>query len=132
MGTVDMNRQQGPSRRRGATVAATVLLGVPAILLLVLGVGEMIGGDMSGFQHVVESAALIALMHGAWRYPRAAGVILVAGAVLLFVAWLALMSARGELGELGLLGWLTVGLLLFLPPLLAGWLLLRASRSNGS
>lgn len=122
----DARHEPHPIRLR---IVALALLLLPAAFLLVFAFGEVAGGDVSGLQHVPEAALLLALAAAGWRYPRATGVVLLSvGAVLLALA-LALNLARGNPGESAPAVMLWAGLfgLLFAPPLVAGWLLLRSS-----
>jgi hypothetical protein len=108
-----------------------MLLVIPIVLLLVLAIGEMVGGDMSGAQHIVMAAPLILVLLVAWRSPRVAGTLLLAMGVLLLMAWIALITSRGVHGT-EILGYAVAGLLIFVPPLAAGWLLRRAERPSTS
>lgn len=108
-------------------LAAMTLLGVPAALLLLMGFGEMLGGELTGIQHIPEAALLLALVWLAWRYPWPAGAILVGGTLLLFTLWLMMVTTRGQ-DETPLWAWLLTGLVVFAPPLAAGVLLLLSSR----
>jgi hypothetical protein len=98
-----------------------VLLVVPLVVLLILGIAEMVAGDVTGAQHFVMAAPLVLLLLAAWRHPRFAGnMLLVVGTVLL-AAWLVLVIGRGiERGEI--LAYALTAVLVFGPPLLAGWL----------
>jgi len=107
-------------------LAAIVLLAVPAVALLLLAAGELAGGDASGVQHIPEAAVLIAIACLAWYHPRTAGIFLAATTALFFVAWLLFV----DVGELGWFGWLIAVLLLFVPPLIAAALLLRAAQTS--
>jgi predicted metal-binding membrane protein len=111
-------------------LVASVLVAVPAVALLALAIGEVAEGEASGAQHVPEAAALLALAAAGWRYPRVAGAALLGGSALLLLAWLVLIVGRDEPGAgPPLLVWIGVAAVLFAPPALAGWLLLRAARS---
>ena len=119
----------GAGESRRMRLAALTLLGVPAGLLVLLGLGEMMGGNISGIQHVPEAALLLALLWLAWRYPWPAGTILVAGTALLFTLWLLMVTTRGH-DQTPLWAWLLTGLVVFVPPLAAGVLLLLSSRDS--
>lgn len=115
----------GPGKLR---LAALALLSVPAVVLLLFAFGEMLDGDLSGAQHLPEAGVLLVLMAAAWWRPRLAGIVLVGGAVLLFVAWAAwVVFVREDEGNGSALMWVAAAVILFLPPFVAGWLLLRAS-----
>ncbi len=107
-------------------LGASVLLAAPAALLLVLGVAEMVGGDLTGSQHLVQAAPLLALLGVGWRYPRAAGFVLCGLGALFFVSWLVLIVISREPGG-EIIAWIGAGFFLFVPPVVAGWLMLKAS-----
>jgi hypothetical protein len=114
---------------RQLRLTASALIALPAVVLLIFAIGEMAGGDVSGAQHIPESALLLVLLVAAWRYPRPAGAILVGAGVFLAGVWIVLVVSReeGTPGGADLIGWTIAGLLLFVPPVLAGWLLLRSA-----
>lgn len=118
-----------PSDPRRMRLAAMTLLGVPVGLLLLMGFGEMGGGDISGIQHIPEAAVLLALMWAAWRFPWRAGEVLIAGSMLLFGAWLLLVVSQGN-GNNPAWAWTVAGLILFVPPLAAGVLLMLSTRNS--
>lgn len=125
-------RRWGPNRLR---LAAIALLAVPAVPLLLLAVGEMLGGDVSGVQHLPEAAVLLGLMAAAWWRARATGFVLIGGAALLFAAWLWwVIFVRQDEGDASPLLWIAVAAVLFLPPVAAGWLLLQSGsrHANGN
>jgi len=102
-----------------------VLLVVPLVALLILGIAEMIGGDVTGAQHFVMAAPLVVVLLAAWRHPRFAGNMLLVIGTGLLAAWLVLVVSRGmDRGEI--LAYAFAGVLVFGPPLLAGWLLRQA------
>jgi hypothetical protein len=111
-------------------LAASALLALPAAVLLLFGIGEMAAGDISGVQHLPEAAALLLLLVAGWRYPRRAGLTLLGVGALLFALWLIFVLADGDPSPEGfaILAWVAAGLILFAPPIVAGWLLLKASR----
>jgi hypothetical protein len=102
-----------PRRLRLAGIAC---LAVPAVLFLLFAVGEIVGGDLSGVQHVPEVAAVAAIAWAAWRWPFAVGMtLMIAGAALalVFVLWL-------HPAGITLLGIAIMELLLFIPTIAAG------------
>jgi hypothetical protein len=119
-----LHQVQPPTRLK---LAASVLLAVPIALLLLFTIGEMTGGDLSGAQHIVQVAPLLLLLIAGWRYPRLAGIALLGLGVLLLVIWLVFVVVEGERGEIVM--WVGAGLLLFVLPLTAGWLFLKAGRT---
>ncbi|MCC7365488.1 MAG: hypothetical protein IT303_14075 [Dehalococcoidia bacterium] len=117
----------GPDESLRMRLVALTLIGVPAALLLLMGFGEMLGGDISGVQHIPEAALLLALMWAAWKFPWRAGEILVAGSVLLFAAWIVLVVTQGN-ANTPAWAWVATGIVVFAPPFAAGVLLLLGSR----
>lgn len=53
-------------------IVACIILGIPLVVFLIFGIGEMVGGDLSGGMHLVE--ALVGIL--AWKRPFEAGIIL--------------------------------------------------------
>jgi hypothetical protein len=113
-------------------IAASALIALPAVVLLVMALGEMLGGDLTGAQHIPEAAALLLLLAAGWRYPRVTGVLLLGIGAVVFVFWLVLLLTQAEPAFRGLaiLMWIGVALLLFAPPLVAGSLLLKAAQDR--
>jgi hypothetical protein len=105
---------------------AMALLAVPVTCLLFLGGAEMAGGDVTGVQHFVQAAPLVAASVLAWRFPRWVGIGLVGIGGVLFVAW-AILVAVSERSESSLLVWVVAALVLFVPPIIAGLLLVKAT-----
>jgi cytochrome bd-type quinol oxidase subunit 1 len=110
-----------PHGSNGLKVAALLLLAVPAAVLAAFAIGETAGGDVSGLQHVPEAAALLVLLVAGWRYPRATGAILLVLGSVLFAVWFVFAVAN-----LNPLAVVVTALILFAPPIVAGWLLYRA------
>jgi hypothetical protein len=111
-------------------LGASVLIAIPAAALLFFGLAEMLGGELSGVQHLPESAALLALLGLGWRYPRVTGWLLIATGSLLLVAWLGLivLDESREIDAADLPLWAATALVLFGAPLVAGYLMLKAAR----
>lgn len=84
---------EGSRSARWLRIAALVALAVPAAILVLFGVGEMVGGDLSGAAHLLELAvtALVGIL--AWMRPLEGGAALAAGGGLFMVVFLA--SAAG-------------------------------------
>lgn len=100
-----------------------MLLAIPILVLAAFAVGEVAGGDVSGLQHVPESALLVLLGWLAWRRPLWGGAALIALS-LFFAGTYLLLFARGVPLPMVVL---TVAILLA-PPLAAGALFVAASR----
>lgn len=71
---------------------ALALLGLFALFMVVLGVGEMAGGDPSGVAHLVPAAAVLVVMLLAWRQPFEVGATLAALGTVAFVYFLFAMN----------------------------------------
>ena len=115
----------GEGRRadaRRTKTAALVLLGLGVAFYLTFAVGEMVGGDISGVQHLLPAAVLGALLWLGWKRPRTAGIVLLALAIPLGAAYIAVLVIRNLP-----LAW---ALWIVLPPALTGWLFLRADRDE--
>ncbi len=117
--------QLPPARMK---LVASVLLAVPAGVLLLFAVGEMASGEISGVQHIPEALLLVVLAAAAWRYPRWTGIALLTIGTLLLATWLVWIFAGGHVDRGSIAMWFVAALVLFGPPLAAGWLLLRATR----
>jgi hypothetical protein len=105
---------------RRTKIAALVLLGFGAAFYLTFAVGEMVGGDVGGLQHLPPAVLLAALMWPAWRRPHAAGIVLLALAVPLGAAYIVLLVVHDAPP--------TWALFVVLPPVVTGLLLVRAAR----
>jgi len=88
----------------------------------------MASGEISGVQHIPEALLLLLLAVAAWRYPRWTGIALLTLGPLLLGVWLVWIFAGGHTDRGNIAMWFAAALILFGPPLAAGWLLLRASR----
>ena len=98
---------------------AIVALG--SLFFLAMGVGEMAGGDLSGFQHLPQAVLLGALVFLGWRHPYAVGTVL----VFIALGIAALYAVAGSV-SLGLrFAW---AVQIAVPPLAAGALLIGAAR----
>lgn len=91
-------------------------LAVPAALLLVFAVAEMVGGDPSGVQHVPEVALILAIAAAAWRWPYSVGMVLMLGGAVLALVFVLWLHPAG----ITLLGIAVMELLLFIPAIAAG------------
>lgn len=92
------------------------LLAFGAALHLVFGIAETVGGEEGGWIHLVAAAILAALLSLAVGHPLAVGILLLVLAVVLAV--LPVILDQLDLSASGLA----------VPPLLAGALLIAASR----
>ena len=110
-------RGWGPSTK----LIALGLLGLGTALFLVFGLAELLGGDLTGVQHLIPAAILAALMYVGWRRPHAAGITLLVLAAVLTAAGVSLFFARD-------LPLLSLALLFVLPSLVTGLLLVLDDR----
>lgn len=113
----------GTSRWR-LQFAATIVAGLSAAVLVLFLVGETVGGDLSGLQHLVQLAPLVALIALGWRAPRLAGWLLIVIGALIAGAYL--WMAEGT--NAGAVERALVGGLFLLPPVIGGALFVAASR----
>jgi len=110
---------------RLAKIAALMLLGLGVAFFLLFAVAEMAGGDIAGIQHLPPAAVLGALLWLGWKRPRTAGIVLLALAVPLGIAFVVGVAVEGvRPGEL----WVAV--LIPLVPVLTALLFLRAGRGE--
>ena len=99
-------------------VAAMILLGLSAGVLLLFTVAETMGGDLSGLGHLIQLLPVVVLMWFGWRRPRLGGWLLLG--LGLFVSTSLYISQAGlQLASL---------LILVLPILLGGALFLVSAR----
>lgn len=68
-------------------IIGEICLVIPTFLLTLLGVGEIVGGDMSGAQHFFQLIPLLIIGVIAWFYPKLSGYTLLASAVILAVIY---------------------------------------------
>jgi hypothetical protein len=98
-------------------VTGLVLLLIPSAALAWAGLDEVLGGDVSGWQHIVEIVPLAALAAIAWRWPQIGGPLIAGIAVVLLLGY-TLFAFTGGQGRGPVWLWLLVGSGLFAPPLL--------------
>ncbi len=118
-----LGRDRRPEEIRMARwlrIAGLVALAVPAAILLIFGVGEMAGGDLSGAVHLVELAVTVLLGVLAWMRPLEGGAALAAAGGVFSV--LLLREASG--GKGGVMS--SAILILALPQIVAGGLFFLA------
>lgn len=65
-----------------------IFLLIPEAVLIVLGIGEISGGIISGLQHFVQLLPLLALAIYAWYRPKTGGYILLGIAFLFFILYI--------------------------------------------
>lgn len=104
-------------------MAGLVALAIPIGMLLLLSVGELSAEGPGALLHLLQAAPLLVFAVGAWRYPRAAGVVL-----LVVGGTLALANPSCARGPLEMK--FSIELVLFLPPIVAGVLLVAAARAE--
>lgn len=100
-------------------IAGFVPAGLLTTFLLIMGLGEMFGGDISGIQHVVPAAVLLALMWLGWKRPYWGGLGLCIAGVLLGIV-VTVMNIPADVKRNFLL-------IMVLPTFLSGTLLLTSS-----
>jgi hypothetical protein len=75
---------------KGLKIAAMVPLGFIALLYLVFGIGESLGGEPGGWMHLVELVIVGLIMLFCWKFPLWGGILLLvfalAGGVNLVLA----------------------------------------------
>lgn len=106
-------------------LAALMLIGLGIGFFLIFAVGELAGGDIAGTQHFLPAVVLGALLWLGWKRPRRAGIVLLSLAVSLGALFLVVSAVEGVRG-----GEAWVPVFIVLPPVVAGWLLVRAGRDQ--
>lgn len=104
-------------------IIGEILLIVPIGLLVLLGLGELTGGIISGLQHFLQLLPLLLLAIGCWFYPKAGGTLLISLSTVLAILYFFTFP-------LPLLGKLTTIALLFALPILAGCMFVLADREK--
>jgi hypothetical protein len=106
-------------------ILGLALLLLPTVLLLIMGMGEMIGGDFSGIQHFVQLLPLVLLAIISWKYPKIGGIILLSLSTVLALVYAVMTHKSATL-------WAVIinDSVLFLPTLLAGILLMLSSKKH--
>lgn len=75
-------------------IVAMLPLAFMVAILLLFGIGEAMGGDLSGLMHLVEVAIVGAVVWLAWKRPLWGGILLLIGAALqTFNFWHAFQNA---------------------------------------
>jgi hypothetical protein len=65
---------------KGLKIAALLPLGFMSLVLLMFGIGESVGGDLSGLMHLVPVAFAGLVMWLCWKRPLWGGILLLVGA----------------------------------------------------
>ena len=106
---------------RGLKIAAMIPLGFMMLILLAFGIGESVGGDLSGLMHLVPLVFAGLVIWLCWKRPLWGGILLLAGA--LFEAF----RFRGAFvsANQGSMIWPLI--IMILPLALSGLLLLTAA-----
>jgi hypothetical protein len=121
---------QGPDPRikssppaRVLRIVACIILGIPLAIFLLFGIGEMVGGDISGGMHLVEALIVVLVGILSWKRPFEAGIILCLSSLALTGFFLSILlpnpANEGPTNFFSLL-------ILVLPTLIAGILFLSA------
>lgn len=106
-------------------IAGAVILLVPVVMFLIFTIGEVVGGDISGLQHLVEAGAIALVALFAWRWPA-----LVGGFLVIIGASLSALYLYDRYGNATVLSILLTELVFFTPMMIAGVLLLLGARED--
>jgi hypothetical protein len=68
-------------------IAGLILVMIPLTILLIFTIGETVGGDASGLQHLVQAAPLVLFTLWAWKKPRVGGWVLLIAAIIVAVLY---------------------------------------------
>lgn len=101
-------------------IIAEAILLFPVGLLLLLGLGEMLGGDKSAIQHFIELVPFVVLASISWYYPKIGGAILAIIAAILAILYFLFFT------HFTLPMRIINDAILFLPPIIAGILFFTA------
>jgi hypothetical protein len=106
---------------KGLKIAAMVPLGFMVLSLLIFGIGESVGGDLSGLMHLVPVVFVGLVIWLCWKRPLWGGILLLAGAIFEAVSF-GILLADVEPGEVA-----SPVIILILPLTISGVLLLAAA-----
>ena len=67
---------------RGLKIAAMIPLGFMVLVLLMFGIGETLGGDLSGLMHLVPVVFVGLVIWLCWKRPSWGGILLLVGVLL--------------------------------------------------
>ncbi|HET9014347.1 MAG TPA: hypothetical protein VFN57_02040 [Thermomicrobiaceae bacterium] len=131
MATMDRGRSPSSSAasRTLKIIGAAVLL-VPVGVIALLAVGDMTNGDPWAVLELLPAVPLLLLARLGWRHPRSGGWVLVGGSIVLGALWT--VWTRDMVGWTLDRTFFQGVLVIFVPPLLAGLLLLLAARTEHS
>ncbi len=99
------------------------ILSIPAGFLLLFTFGEVLSGDLSGLSHLAQLVPIVVLAVLAIKKPKWAGMLLVSSSALLGI-WYVFTAPFDPITIV------IVEVLLFLPPFIAGALLLFSERRS--
>ena len=133
MATMDSGRSSASdTSSQILKIIGVVLLLIPAALIAVIAVSDMVGGDLMSVLELLFAVPLLILAWLGWRRPRLSGLIIVAGSVVLAAVWCVWSTGRFDDWTLHLGYFIQGVLMLFAPPLVAGVLFLLAARTEHS
>lgn len=69
-------------------IAGLLFLCFPLLIIIILGIGEMTGGMLSGIQHFVQAVPLVVLGYFAWKKPSIGGKTLIVISSILTILYL--------------------------------------------
>jgi hypothetical protein len=105
---------------KGLKIAAMVPLGFMVLVLLMFGIGESMGGDLSGLMHLVPVVFVGIVIWLCWKRPLWGGILLLAGAVFEAITFWKLFSEADATAIIAPL------VIIILPLAFSGLLLLAA------
>lgn len=77
---------------KGLKIFALVLMALAAAFFTFMGVGEMLGGDLSGMGHLPPVVLIILLMWFGWRKPLAGGATMLLLGVLIGIYFINIIN----------------------------------------
>lgn len=104
----------------GLKVTALVLMGLVALLFSFMGIGEMLGGDLSGAIHLPPVALIALMMWFGWKKPLAGGATMFGLGILISIFFLIVTTQTDRMIAILLMGgpFLLPGMLFILAALL--------------
>lgn len=73
---------------RTSTIIGEVFLSPLLLLLLSFTLGEILSGDLSGLQHILQLLPLLVIGVYSWFFPRRGGFIILLGSIILFCVYI--------------------------------------------